>query len=387
MKTKSCYSTQSDPYRAGNEIGAGLAEIDPEVIFLFPSIHYRGSPELAEAIYDELNTDKAILIGSTGDGFFEKMYTGHVGVSALGINSGGKIRWHMAASTGVGSDPVRAAARCTEQLKLSLRTNEPKFYFLCSDFRTDTTQLVNALKSSIRPPLVGGSAADDFSFDRCYVYANREVREDCMALLAAEGDFEYEILVANEMQDLGRPGIITACHGTMVQTINERPANQFIEEETGQPLNSLNEGVLTIKLMNSKNEEPHLRSMLLVGDSEHEGSILLFGGVDNGDVAQICHAPPERVLENFRQLAGSIKNLNFVPSAALLVSCAGRKRVLGESIREEVELLKKQNPEIQAIAGYPSYGEFGPIRQNGSYSATLFHNMTCIMLLIGEKNT
>ncbi|MCD4654169.1 hypothetical protein K8T06_09550, partial [bacterium] len=66
MKTRSCYSINLDPYRAGIEIGEKIVDIRPEVIFLFSSIHYNGSPELAEAIYDVLGSNKTILIGNTG---------------------------------------------------------------------------------------------------------------------------------------------------------------------------------------------------------------------------------------------------------------------------------------------------------------------------------
>jgi len=39
MNTKSCFSVNMDPYSAGVEIGEQLADINPEVIFLFSSIH------------------------------------------------------------------------------------------------------------------------------------------------------------------------------------------------------------------------------------------------------------------------------------------------------------------------------------------------------------
>jgi len=55
VKVKSCFSIKIDPYKAGLEIGEILSEISPEIIFIFPTIHYKGSDELIETIYDVLN--------------------------------------------------------------------------------------------------------------------------------------------------------------------------------------------------------------------------------------------------------------------------------------------------------------------------------------------
>ena len=385
MEVKSCHTTRTDPYRAGLEIGAGLAEIKPEIIFLFPSIHYQGSAELSEAIYDELGNDNIILIGNTGDGFYEHNGAGHIGVSALAINSNGKVRWHLAASTGIGTDPAQAVSRCTDRLEELMGANEPSFYFLCSDFRTDTTKLSKALQQKIRKPLVGGSATDDYSFDRSFVYTNREVREDCMALLAAEGPLNIEIMIANQMEDIGRTGTITACSGTTVDTIDHMPANHFLEQEIGHPLTILDEGVLTMKLMNSHQKQPCLRSMLLDGHDMNEGKILLFGGVEKGNIVQICHTPADRILNNIQQIASEIKTRPIKPEAALIISCSGRKKVAGDDIWKEAEIISQSSPSLKALAGYPSFGEYGPAEHGNENPLTLFHNMTCIILFIGES--
>ena len=44
MRTQSAQTHQSDPYRAGLELGEALAECAPEVVFLFSSIHYGPMP-------------------------------------------------------------------------------------------------------------------------------------------------------------------------------------------------------------------------------------------------------------------------------------------------------------------------------------------------------
>ena len=384
MKAKSCFSENTNPYRAGIELGMQLAEIDPEVIFLFPSIHYEGSPELPEAIYDALESDKAVLIGNTGDGFYERERVGNTGVAALGINTSNKVRWHISQAKGVGGSPHQAVNHCLQKLKESINNGPPQFYFMSCDFRVDTSELVQAIQSATSVPLIGGSAADAFEFKRSFVYTNRKVSEDSMAMLAAEGELEFEILISQDLVPVGTRGTITACQGTTIFSIDDHPANHFIFNQTGQSLNAVDEGILTIQLTDSDGEERRLRSLLLEHDGRSSEDLCLFGGVNQGDEVQLCRASAEKILRNVGEMGEEAASLPFNPVAGVMVSCAGRKRVLGKKVNMEVHELVSHCPSLSALVGFPSYGEVGPVRNKDGYSRTLFHNMTCILLLLGD---
>ncbi|MBE9546129.1 MAG: hypothetical protein IMF10_01375, partial [Proteobacteria bacterium] len=92
MKCKSVSSENVDPYNAGSEIADSLEEIKPEVILLFPSVHYADFTDLYDGIFDVLENPDTIIFGATGDGFYETNRVGSRGVAALGINSFGKIK-------------------------------------------------------------------------------------------------------------------------------------------------------------------------------------------------------------------------------------------------------------------------------------------------------
>jgi len=386
MKAKSCFSTNTDPYRAGIEIAEELAEITPEVIFLFSSIHYEGSADLLDAIYDFLDDEKIILIGNSGDGFYEQGKVANVGVSALALNSDGKVSWYLASENGVKDDPCGAARCCVEKVN-NFCENDPAFYFMATDFRTDTSEILDGLRRAVRAPVVGGSAADDFSLQNCFVYGNREVLTDSIVILAAAGDLAFDISVAQNMRLSGRPGTITACSGTRLDSIDNIPAMQFIEQEIGKPLSTVDEGVLTLKLMESGNQQVRLRSLLMPSADATETSMSCFGGVESGSMAQVCIASPEQMVADVNRIAASLKNLSFEPLAALIITCAGRKKVLGPKIKFEVDEIVKACPSLAALAGFPSFGEFGPIKEADGYSRPLFHNMTYILLLIGEAKS
>jgi len=123
MKAKSCFSTIMDPYRAGIEIAEELVPFHPEVIFLFSTIHYDGSPELVEGIYDVLESDDIILIGTTGDGFYERSQVAGAGVSALALDSGGSIKWHLSYESGLGATPCETTKRCVDRVNASCESS------------------------------------------------------------------------------------------------------------------------------------------------------------------------------------------------------------------------------------------------------------------------
>lgn len=385
MKAVSCFSTQMDPYRAGLEIGEGLIAINPEVIFLVTSIHYGGSPELTSGIYDALGNDHVVLIGNTGDGFYERNKVADFGVSAMGINSEGVARWHLASASGVGEAPREASRKCMEQLSVACDSATPSFYYFVTDYRTDSSEVLVTLREMTSLPVVGGEAADDFSFNQCFVYANREVLEDSIVMLAVEGAISFDISIAQDIRPVGNMGEVTQSSGTQIRSIDNLPAIDFVEKELGKPLVGVDGGVVTLKLMGEQEQEQCLRSLLTPHrGGKRQGEVDLFGGVEQGDFVKVCLANPEEVIQDVKNVVSSISDLPFNPVAGLIVSCAGRKRLLGEKIECEVTELVEQYPKLEALVGFPSFGEFGPVKEGNTYSRPLFHNMTFILILFGE---
>jgi hypothetical protein len=69
------------------------------------------------------------------------------------------------------------------------------------------------------------------------------------------------------------------------------------------------------------------------------------------------------------------------PGLALLVSCVGRKLVLGVRVDEEIEAVADILGRGTVLTGFYSYGEFGPL---ASGTACQLHNQTMTITWIGE---
>jgi hypothetical protein len=385
MRSKSASTTILDPYRAGLTLGAALADIAPEVVFLFCTMHYPSREELVEGLYDGLNDDSVILIGASGDGFLEQSQVADLGACALGLCSEGKVRWHLASAHGVTQHPQQALRGALAQLRTQMPGREAAFYYLLSDFNADASELEAVLSEEIPVPVIGGMAADDNSLmHRCALFANRQCLSDALVMLACDGPLAFQVHVGNTIAPVGNPGRIDAASGKTVQHIDGMPACAFVERETGKPFMRSDQGSVGMTILNNNYPgEKRLRAILL-NSVQSNGAFKLHGGVQNGDQVQVCLANPAQLQQEVHTITSAARASGFEPSAALIVTCAGRKALLGGKILFEMQSLSDAFGQTLPIAGFPSFGEIAPLMYQGRPTRNLFHNMTYILLLLGH---
>jgi hypothetical protein len=383
MRAKSLATRHLDPYRAGLELGAGLAEVAPEVVFLFSSIHYGGSAELLEGLYDGL-PGTPVVIGATGDGVYEASEISDIGASVLGLNTGGRVQWHVATAGGVAADSEGAVDRCADELAAATGGQPLSLCVLLADFRADAAKLVAALGRRINAPTVGGLAGDEYRMERCFVYAGSEVLEDSAVMLAAVGDLRCEIHVAGELAPVGRPGVVSEADGTRVLAIDGLDAQEFITRQVGKALSPADIGVAAMQVQSANEPDQRCLRTIRAVDPQ-DGSVTLFGAVTTGETVQLCYASPEGIVRDARAAGARLRETGFAPAAGLVISCAGRKHVLGyRDDDHEVGAIREGCGRAFPLAGFPSFGEIGPRRTPTGYTSVLFHNMTYILLVFGD---
>lgn len=375
MQALSVATQIPEAYRAGVYLGEGLCAIKPEVVFLFTSIDYGDNADILEGLNDGLADDNCIIIGNSGDGFYETHGVGATGAAALGLNSGGKIIWQLHIGQDVTVNPMAATRQAL------LNHQEASLVFMVSDFHADASLIEQVLEHEIHVPVIGGFAADDQQWHNCALYANKAVLNDCVVALYAIGELQFAVYVENSITPIGAVGQIQIAEGNRIDQIDGLSAMRFLERETGKPILRSDRGIISLTII-----DPHqlkrLRSTKSdIGDDDQ--SITLYGGINAGQRVQVCIAEPDVLIDEVYRIADSAKQTaNLNPVAAIIISCAGRKNLLGERISHEVSALTRSFGDL-AMIGFPSLGEIGPLRTEQGYSANLFHNMTYVLLLIG----
>jgi hypothetical protein len=387
LRAKTACTTEVDPYRAGTELATQIRDIDPEVVFLFSSIHLGGASELSEAIYDTLGNDRLILIGTTGDGFLETNTVGDVGATILALNGSGKIGWHLAKAHNVAEDSAGAVMRGLAEIQGKIGDQDLQLLFLFSDFHSDGRAISETVSRQVRCPVVGGFAGDDYRMTRCFTLANRQVHQNSLVMLGLSGNFRFDIHVAQNLTPVGRPGRVTRAKDHRITMIEGIPAMDFLEQQTGKPLTDLDRGIVSLNVLGSDPGEPScLRSIGSDWDFS-DGGFSLFGCIDEGKWVQVCLAYPRDLVLGVEEIGRAVQAAGFSPDAGVIITCAGRKRLLGKRGEQEVAALRSEGTNPFPFAGFASFGEIGPVRQGKAYSQTLFHNMTFILVTLGGAST
>ncbi len=110
-----------------------------------------------------------------------------------------------------------------------------------------------------------------------------------------------------------------------------------------------------------------VRTILSIDDKEQ--SMVFAGDIPEGSYVRFMKANFDKLIDAATQAAGNTLTqfpsaLSEKPKLALLISCVGRKLILGKRIDEEVEAVKDRLGDDTLISGFYSYGEISPLNPN-----------------------
>lgn len=375
MKALSASTQIPNAYRAGVYLGEQLRSLQPEVVFLVSSIDYSNSNDILMGLNDGLEKPDCLIIGNSGDGFYETQGIGEYGASALALNSDGKVQWQLKIGHHVTEFPQQATREAL------LNHEAAALIFMVSDFHADASLIEQVIEHEVKTPVVGGLAADDQQWDACALYYNQTVLTDCVVALHAIGDIKFSIHIENSITPIGKIGQIDAAYHNRIDQIDGVDAMRFVERETGKPILRSDIGVISLNIIDQQNLK-RLRSIRSdIGQDAR--SIFLYGGINQGQKVQVCIAHPQQIIEEVYRIAHLAQQQNLSNTAAMIISCAGRKNLLGEQLSHEVQAIQQSFDNLPLI-GFPSLGEIGPLKNAAGTQVNLFHNMTYVLLLISS---
>ena len=121
----------------------------------------------------------------------------------------------------------------------------------------------------------------------------------------------------------------------------------------------------------------------ILGVNEADGSLTLAGDIDPDGYLKLMHASTDALVDGAQSAAEAALAMPHAPGAslALLVSCVGRKLVMGGRVDEEVEAVAEVFGAASTLAGFYSYGEISPFGRNGGCK---LHNQTMAIATISE---
>jgi hypothetical protein len=136
---------------------------------------------------------------------------------------------------------------------------------------------------------------------------------------------------------------------------------------------------LLFPLLVKEGKERHLVRTILSIDEEKE-SMTFAGDIPQGAYARLMHTNADRLIDAAHDAAQQSQQ-EKPATLALIVSCVGRKLVLGQRTEEELEAVKEELGEQTTLFGFYSYGEICPHQED----VCELYNQTMTITTISEN--
>ena len=235
-------------------------------------------------------------------------------------------------------------------------------------------------------PVTGGLAGDDGLFRQTWVLTSGGVDDRVVVALGLYGDH----LVFNHgsfggWKPFGPARKVTRCSGNVLFELDGEPALAIYKRYLGDYATGLPaSGLLFPFSMLGRNHDEIGLIRTILGVNEDDGSLTLAGEIDPDGHLKLMRSSTDALVGGAETAAEAALGSEPVDGdgLALLVSCVGRKLVMGERVDEEVEAVADIFGRQIARAGFYSYGEICP---SHSGDECRLHNQTMTITYLAER--
>ncbi|MCB1774621.1 MAG: FIST C-terminal domain-containing protein [Gammaproteobacteria bacterium] len=246
--------------------------------------------------------------------------------------------------------------------------------------------LIDGLAGAIgkHVPITGGLAGDDGAFVDTAVLTPSGTFNDGVVAVGLYGD---RLRVGHGSfggwQPYGPARRVTRCDGNILHELDGEPALNIYKNYLGDYARDLPASGLLFpfEMLGSDHDQTGLIRTIL-GIDEATGSLVLAGDIAPNGYLRLMHATTDGLTDGAARAAETAA-ADFAGEVdlALLVSCVGRKLVMGDLVEDEVEAVTEHIGGQTVVTGFYSYGEISPFSNTTDCK---LHNQTMTVTFIGE---
>lgn len=239
---------------------------------------------------------------------------------------------------------------------------------------------------SVGVAISGGLAGDAGAFQQTFTLCNDGVSSTRVVAIGLKGEaLRCSHGSVGGWRPFGRARKVTRCDNNVLYELDGEPALNVYKRYLGGLAEELPQsGLLFPFEMLTSTLEPTGVIRTILGVNEAEGSLTLAGAMIPDGYVRLMHAHTDALVDGAEKAAllahGSVRD-DDGPGLALLVSCVGRKLVMGGRVDDEVEVVRETFGPQAMLAGFYSYGEISP---EEGFQACRLHNQTMTISYITE---
>lgn len=366
---------------------SAAAELQPDLVLVFGATNYFAAPSFFPLLKETF--PDALLAGCST--------AGEIGDEGVSEDSAviTALRFHhpalrLASASFAGMDDSHAAGERLARQLAGDEGGEPLRHIMVfgQGVNINGSALIEGLCSIAGTGVVvsGGLAGDGGAFRQTWVLAGQGISDQQVVAVGFYGDgLKLGHGSFGGWQPFGPARKVTRSEGNILYELDGEPALDIYKRYLGEYADDLPASGLLFPF--SMLGEDHLEVGLIrtiLGIDEQEKSLILAGDVVKHGFMQLMHASTDALVDGAVSAAEAAHGLPGAgaPGLTLLVSCVGRKLVMGGRVEEEVEAVADVFCNKGSVTGFYSYGEISPFRSSGECR---LHNQTMTITTLSEQ--
>jgi hypothetical protein len=232
-------------------------------------------------------------------------------------------------------------------------------------------------------PIMGGLAGDGTAFQQTLVLSNQGVAANSVVAMAIPAGVCVGHGSFGGWQPFGPARRVTRSEGNVLFELDGEPALDVYKKYLGDYAAQLpSSGLLFPFEMLGQDHSAMGVVRTILGVSEADGSLTLAGDVQTDGYLRLMHASNDALVGGAEAAAQAAQQMvAHGQGLGLLVSCVGRKLVMGGRVDEEIEAVAEVLGQHMQLAGFYSYGEISPFVNSTDCK---LHNQTMTISILSE---
>lgn len=269
-----------------------------------------------------------------------------------------------------------------ERLMAELAAPDLRHAFIVSDgLQVNGSELAKGLNQA-GIPVTGGLAGDGTRFGKTWVMADAPARPGRIAAIGFYGAIAIKSGCFSGWDEFGAERVVTKSVSNVVYEIDNEPALALYKKYLGEQAASLPASGLRfpLSIQANKTQQPVIRTLLAVDEAAN--SLTFAGDVPQGYLCKLMKTNLDSLIDNAGLAADAASpDWRDAIGLCLVVSCVGRRLVMGQLTEAELEIVQEKLGDKTAITGFYSYGELAPF---SDVMQCQLHNQTMTLTTLYE---
>ena len=361
-----------------------------DLILVFSTVAYEQN-KMLEGV--RFVSKKIPLIGCSDSGEITTQGPSSKHVAVMAINTD-QIKFAIGVGEGATKNSFEAGKKVAEAVKNRAKEPLSLFLMLPDGLAENGAATVRGVQEVLGKnfPIMGGSAGDDFKFEKTYEYLNDKVLSGAIIGVGLSGKFSFGIGVKHGWEPIGLPMKVTRAQGAKLIEVNGKPALKIYEDYFGKKVEELvKEPIARMAYTYPLGMSVEGSDELLIRDvviANEKGEINCAAEIPQGSEIRLMLGDSDKAIQAAKEAAENARNQlkGSEPKMILVFDCMARNKLLGPRLAEEIKAISDVLGNNVPLIGFYTYGEQAPLAGEiePDKCQSVFHNETMTLVALGE---